>query len=68
MHCNPDFPVNFLPVDVCANAIIAATWERGLAHDSKGVEYRNIVSFYYIDLHNCHALYVCAFYHNFNLK
>lgn len=50
MHCNPDFPTNLLPVDVCANAIIATTWERGLVHGSKDVEFRNIVSFFYLDL------------------
>lgn len=46
MHCNPDFAAEFLPVDICTNAIIAATWERGLANDSKDVEFRNIVSFH----------------------
>lgn len=45
MHCNPDFPADILPVDVCMNAIIAAAWERGLAEDRKDVDFRNIVSF-----------------------
>lgn len=44
MHCNPDFPADIVPVDVCMNAIITAAWERGLAHESKDVEFRNIVS------------------------
>lgn len=44
MHCNPDFPADILPVDVCMNAIITAAWERGLAHECKDVEFRNIVS------------------------
>lgn len=45
MHCNPDFPADILPVDVCMNAIITAAWERGLAQDRKDVDFRNIVSF-----------------------
>lgn len=45
MHCNPDFPADILPVDVSMNAIIAAAWERGLNHENKDTEFRNIVSF-----------------------
>lgn len=45
MHCNPDFPADILPVDVCMNAIITAAWERGLESDRKDVDFRNIVSF-----------------------
>lgn len=45
MHCNPDFPADILPVDVCMNAIITAAWERGLAQDRKDVDFRNIVGF-----------------------
>lgn len=48
MHCNPDFPADIVPVDVCMNAIITAAWERGLAHGSKDVEFRNIVSFFFV--------------------
>lgn len=44
MHCNPDFPADIVPVDVCMNAIITAAWERGLAQDRKDVDFRNIVS------------------------
>lgn len=44
MHCNPDFPADILPVDVCMNAIITAAWERGLKHENKDIEFRNIVS------------------------
>lgn len=44
MHCNPDFPADIVPVDVCMNAIITAAWERGLAQERKDVDFRNIVS------------------------
>lgn len=45
MHCNPDFPADIVPVDVCMNAIITAAWERGIDNDCTNVEFRNIVSF-----------------------
>lgn len=45
MHYNPDSPANIIPVDICINAIIVSTWERGLANESQTVEVRNIVSF-----------------------
>lgn len=35
---------DIVPVDVCMNAIITAAWERGIAHDCKDVQFRNIVS------------------------
>ncbi|XP_031638474.1 putative fatty acyl-CoA reductase CG5065 [Contarinia nasturtii] len=42
MHCNPDYPADILPVDVCMNAIITAAWERGLKYENKDVDFRNI--------------------------
>lgn len=44
MHCNPDFPADIIPVDVAMNAIIVAAWERGCNHESKAIEFRNVVS------------------------
>lgn len=43
MLYNPSAPADIVPVDVCINAIIVATWERGLADENKNVEFRNIV-------------------------
>lgn len=48
MHCNPDFPADIVPVDVCMNAIITAAWERGLKHENKDIEFRNIVSLIFV--------------------
>lgn len=30
MHCNPDYNIDAIPVDVTINGIIAIAWQRGL--------------------------------------
>lgn len=41
MHCNPDMPADVIPVDTAINAIICATWDRGLKEDNV-ITYCNI--------------------------